>query len=116
VETYDDLIATARARQGARIDERAAFDLTAGPEVQLSVRLPAGLRIGVAAAARQREQTVTAFVAAALTHAVDAQLDPLVGLGDVLVDEVRRGIAAALADGSYAAAAAAVDRAEAASR
>ena len=43
-----------------------------------------------------------------------AQFDPLVGLSDVLVGEVRRLVVGVLADGSYAAAAAWVDRLEAA--
>ncbi len=112
-EGYDALIQLARERlsrpASARLD--AEHDL-GGDEVQLSVRLPAGLRTAVADAANRRGQSVTRFVTEALRKEVHSDADPFAGLAVDLTERIRSALAAAVRAGDYAAAAAAVDAAE----
>ncbi len=84
-----------------------------GPEVQLSVRVPAGLRSAVASTAAAQELTVTAFVDRALRKAVIEANDSFAGLAADLVSSVRFEIRSAINDGTYREASAAVDREEA---
>lgn len=98
---YDRLVAEARGRLVATGRPAGDVDVEAGPEVQLSVRLPRGLRTAVTEVARRRGQTLTQFVTDMLRKTVTAEIDPFAGLATTLTDEVRRELAAAVADGSY---------------
>jgi len=103
-----------RARRGAPNQPRFATpSLDDGPEVQLSVRLPKGLRSAVSATAAERGMTVTAFVDRALHQAVIEANDSFAGLAADLARNVRSEIRSAIDDGTYREAAAEVDRDEA---
>ncbi|MGH9067050.1 MAG: hypothetical protein ACRD0J_06130 [Acidimicrobiales bacterium] len=110
METYEDLIGSARRRLGAR-GPAPEHDL-GGEEVQLSVRLPAGLRTAVADVASGRGQSVTAFVIDTLRQAVTLETDPFAGLASDMATHAREVLAEAVRSGDYAAAAAEVDAAE----
>lgn len=88
-------------------------ELTTGPEVQLSVRVPAGLRSAVAQAAGAQGLSVTAFVERAVRRAVIESSDSFSGLADDLARSLRAELRSALADGAYRDAAQEVDREEA---
>ncbi|MGH9095351.1 MAG: hypothetical protein ACRDXE_09350 [Acidimicrobiales bacterium] len=111
MDSYDRLIGEARAKLGVGTSTWFPFRLD-GPEVQLSVRLPAGLRAAVTEAASRRGQTLTAFVSEILRHAVVADADPFLGMATDLADQIRAALGAAVADGDYATVAAEVDSAE----
>jgi hypothetical protein len=87
--------------------------LDEGPEVQLSVRLPKGLRSAVASTAADQGMTLTAFVDRALHEAVIEANDSFAGLAADLARNVRVEIRSAIDDGTYREASAEVDRAEA---
>lgn len=110
---YDELIQDAR-RQLAPAQDRRLQPLD-GPPVQLSVRMPAGLRQAAVAVAQRHGETLAAFVTELVERAVRADRDPLAGLAADMASATRAELAAALADGSYASAAAEVDAAEATS-
>jgi hypothetical protein len=86
----------------------AAFDY--GPEVQLSVRVPEGLRSAVASTAAAQKMTVTAFVDRALRSAVTEANDSFAGLAADLARNVRAELRAAIDDGTYREASAAVEQ------
>jgi hypothetical protein len=102
------------ARRGAPFPPvTGTSSLDDGPEVQLSVRIPKGLRSGVASTAAAQRLTVTAFVDRALRQAVIEANDSFAGLAADLARNVRFEIRSAIEDGSYREAAAAVEREEA---
>lgn len=84
-----------------------------GPEVQLSVRLPKGLRSAVTSTAANRGMTVTAFVDRALRQAVIEANDSFAGLAADLARGIRSEIRSAIDDGTYREASAEVEREEA---
>lgn len=90
--------------------DTAALDR--GPVVQLSVRVPDALRTAVASTAAAQAVTVSAFVEAALRNAVADANDSFAGEAAELTGLLRAEIAAVIADGTYGAAAAEVDREE----
>jgi hypothetical protein len=101
------------ARQGAPtrpLIETSSLD--GGPEVQLSVRMPIGLRSGIASTAAAQRLTVTAFVDRALRQAVVEANDSFAGLAADLARNVRFEIRSAIGDGSYREASAEVEREE----
>jgi hypothetical protein len=103
-----------QARQGAPTQTPLATpSLDDGPEVQLSVRLPKGLRSAVAATAADRGMTVTAFVDRALHLAVVEANDSFAGLAADLARYLRFEIRSAIDDGTYRQAVAEVERDEA---
>jgi hypothetical protein len=87
--------------------------LDEGSEVQLSVRVPEGLRTAVASTAAARRMTVTAFVESALRRAVTDANDSFAGLATELARRVRAEIRSAIDDGTYRDIADAVGREEA---
>ena len=98
----------------ARLDLPTPLEVYDGPAegedaVQLSVRLSPRLRHDVAQVARRRRQSVTAFVTAALEEAVRVEQDPVAGLAAEMTERFRSKLAAAVASGAYADAAAEVD-------
>lgn len=107
---YESLIQTARQRLGTSppsVDRQLD-----GEEVQLSIRLPAGLRAAVAEVATDRRQSVTAFVTETLRDVVIAATDPFAGLAADMTAHARTALGDAVRSGDYAAAATAVDAAE----
>ena len=110
MEAYDDLVRQARARVRAELVPLRS-DL-GGDEVQMSVRLPAGLRSAVAEVAAGRHRSLTAFVIETLERAVREAADPFAGLAAELAQQARAALAEALDSGAYAEAAAQVDAAE----
>jgi hypothetical protein len=82
-------------------------------EVQLSVRVPEGLRSGVASTANAQGLTVTAFVERALRRAVAEANDSFVGLAADLASNIRAELRSAIEDGAYREAASEVEREEA---
>lgn len=103
-----------QARHGAPIQPRvASTSLDEGPEVQLSVRLPKGLRSAVASTAADRGMTVTAFVDRALHDAVIEANDSFAGLAADLARNVRLEIRSVIDDGTYRQVSAEVEREEA---
>ena len=110
MEGYDDLVRQARAR--ARTELVAPRSELGGDEVQMSVRLPAGLRAAVAEAAGRRQKSVTLFVIEILERAVREESDPFTGLAADLAGHTRALLAEAVGAGRYAEAAAEVDAAE----
>jgi hypothetical protein len=110
MESYEDLIQKARSRV---LSELAPIrSELGGEEVQLSVRLPAGLRAAVADVAARRKQSVTSFVTETLERAVYEASDPFVALAAELARQTRAVLAGAVDSGAYAEAAADVDAAE----
>lgn len=106
---YEVLVTAARKR----VAELRSLSLEhAGDEVQLSVRLPAELRAGVAQVAARRGQSVAAFVKELFERAVREEADPFVGLAADLAVNSRALLAEAVASGAYAQSAADVDEAE----
>ncbi len=113
--SFDEEIAKVRQKLGPRSQTlvEQGIDIDDGPAVQLSVRIPEGLRSAVAATAAAKNQTVTAFVDLALRRAVSVANDTFAGMAADMLDNLRRELAEAVANGEYAEAAQAVDRAEA---
>ena len=110
MESYDELIRKVRARvQTELAPPRAGLG---GEEVQLSIRLPVGLRAAIAETAARRHQSVTAFVTEILERAVREEADPFAGLAAELAVHTRALLAEAVEAGAYAEAAAEVDAAE----
>lgn len=110
MESYADLVEKARARVRSELAPiRSDFG---GEQVQLSVRLPEGLRAAVAGTAARRGQSLTAFVTETLEGAVREASDPFAGLAAELARRTRLAIAEAVESGAYAEAAAAIDAAE----
>jgi len=108
--SYDDLIV--RARSGARTDLPPFRSELGGEQVQLSVRLPEGLRAAVAEVAASRHQSLTAFVIETLERTVREASDPFARLATELARQIRVALGAAVDSGAYAEAAANVDAAE----
>ena len=107
---YDDLINKARSR--ARNDLVPLRSELGGDQVQLSVRLPEGLRAAVAVVAARRDQSLTAFLIETLERAVLEEADPFTGLAADLARQARAVLAEAVESGAYAEAAAEVDGGE----
>ena len=84
-----------------------------GPEVQLSVRVPEGLRTAVASTAAARAMTVAGFVERALQRAVIESNDSFAGLAADLARNVRAEMHSMIGDNTYREAAAEVEREEA---
>jgi hypothetical protein len=84
-----------------------------GPQVQLSVRVPEGLRSSVASTANAQGLTVTAFVERALQRAVAEANDSFVGVAADLARNIRAELRSAMEDGAYREAASEVGREEA---
>ena len=110
MESYQDLIERARSR--ARTELAPFRSELGGEQVQLSVRLPEGLRAAVADVAARRGQSLTAFVIETLERAVREASDPFAGLAAELARQTRVVLAEAVDSGAYAEAAAEVDAAE----
>lgn len=87
--------------------------LNDGPEVQLSVRVPEGLRSAVASTAAVQAMTVTAFVERALQRAVVESNDSFAGLAADLTRNVRTEIRSTIEDNIYREAVAEVEQEEA---
>lgn len=110
MESYADLVEKARARVRAELGPlRSEFG---GEQVQLSVRLPEGLRAAVADTAARRGLSLTAFVTETLEQAVHEASDPFAGLAADLARRTRAALATAIESGAYADAAAEIDAAE----
>jgi hypothetical protein len=110
VEYYDDLVRRARAR--ARAELAPLRTELGGDEVQMSVRLPVGLRTAISDAAARNQKSVTGFVIEILERAVTEESDPFAGLAADLAGHTRALLAEAVEAGDYADAAAEVDAAE----
>jgi hypothetical protein len=110
VDGYEDLVEKARSR--VRSELAPIGSALGGEQVQLSVRLPEGLRVAVAQAAARRHQSLTGFVIETLERAVHEDSDPFAGLAADLAREARAVLAEAVDSGAYAEAAAAIDAAE----
>ncbi|MGH9065585.1 MAG: hypothetical protein ACRD0L_16750 [Acidimicrobiales bacterium] len=110
MEDYERLIEVARRRLGAR-PVAPRRDL-GGAEVQLSVRVPAGLRAAVAEVAALSNRSVTTFVTDVLSSAVAIETDPFAGLAADMTAHTRAVLGEAVRSGDYAAAAASVEAAE----
>jgi hypothetical protein len=80
--------------------------------VQISFRVSPRLREELAAAARNRRQSVTAFVTEVLEDAVRVERDPFAHLAADMTARFRRRLGEAVESGTYAEAAAEVDRME----
>jgi predicted transcriptional regulator len=80
--------------------------------VQISFRVDPQLREDLAAVARQRRQSVTAFVTEVLEAAVRTEQDPFAHLAAGMTERFRRRLGEAVESGAYADAAAEVDRLE----
>lgn len=81
----------------------------------MSIRVPVGLRDAVNDTARRRGQTLTALMTELLVATLGAERDPFVALASDLAEHTRNELAAAVASGDYASAAADVDTGDAAS-
>jgi hypothetical protein len=103
------------ARAGATSAQRTpdTSSLHDGPEVQLSVRVPEGLRSAVTATAVAQEITVTAFVHQVLLQAVIEASDSFAGLAADLSRNIRAELRSTIEDGTYREASADVEREEA---
>jgi hypothetical protein len=110
VTSYEELIEKARSR--ARTELAPFRSELGGEQVQLSVRLPEGLRAAVADVAARRRQSLTAFVIETLERAVHEEADPFAGLATELARQARLVLAEAVDSGAYAEAAAEIDAAE----
>jgi hypothetical protein len=111
-DDFDDLVRRTRAR----VDLPGPIEAYEGEDdvepVQLSVRLPPRLRHDIAQVAKQRGQSVTAFVIESLEDAVDAAQNPIAGLAARMTAEFRSRLGRAVESGAYADAAAEIDQAE----
>ncbi|MGH2929819.1 MAG: hypothetical protein ACRDL8_16580 [Solirubrobacteraceae bacterium] len=112
VLSFEEAIRAARKEAPARGGSVGTSAIDDGPEVQLSVRLPAGLRASLAATAANQGTTVTAFVTGALRRATVEANDSFAGLAADLLDDLRGQLRSAIDDGAYREAAAEVDRDE----
>ncbi len=103
------------ARRGASTRDHPVdtSSLDDGPEVQLSVRVPEGLRSAVSSTAANQRITVTAFVDRALHRAVVEANDSFAGFASELSRHVRAEIRSTVEDGTYREASAEVEREEA---
>lgn len=110
---FADVIEAARQAAPAREGPSEASALGGGPEVQLSVRVPAGLRSAVGSTANAQGLTMSAFVEQALRRAVSEANDSFAGLAADLARNVRAELRSAIGDGSYRDSAAEVEREEA---
>jgi len=110
---FADAIEAARRATSAQEGPLDKPSLHVGPEVQLSVRVPEGLRSNVASTANAQGLTVTAFVERALQRAVAEANDSFVGLAADLASNVRAELHSAIEDGAYREAASEVEREEA---
>ncbi|MCA1841852.1 MAG: hypothetical protein LC792_01425 [Actinobacteria bacterium] len=108
--SYEELIEKARSR--ARTELPPFRSELGGEQVQLSVRLPEGLRAAVADAAGRRHQSLTAFVIETLERVVREESDPFAGLAAELARQARLVLGEGVDSGAYAAAAAEIDAAE----
>lgn len=113
VSRFSDAIEAARGNAATRRPSLDTSSLNGGPEVQLSVRVPEGLRSAVASTAGFQALTVTAFVARALERAVIEFNDSFAGLAADLASNVRAEIRSTVEDNTYRSAATEVDREEA---
>lgn len=104
---YERLIG--EARQRLNLGEDSSPVEQGGEEVQLSVRLPVGLRDAANDLARRRGQTLTGLVTELLVTALDATRDPFAALAVDLAELTRQELAAAIAAGDYGEAAAQID-------
>lgn len=111
--SYDLLIDEAKRRLDVPREE-PLLDLD-GEDVQMSVRLPVGLRDAVNDLARRRGQTLSAFVTELLVKAVGSDRDPFVALASDLAKHTRGALATAVEVGDYAGAADEVDAQDATS-
>lgn len=75
----------------------------------MSVRVPVGLRDAANDMAARRGQTLTALMTELLAAALHAERDPFVALASDLAEHTRQELAAAVATGDYAGAAAEID-------
>jgi len=110
VERYEDLVEKARSRVRAELGPLRSE--LGGEQVQLSVRLPEGLRAAVAESAARRHQSLTAFVIETLERAVREEADPFTRLAAELARQAREVLAEAVDSGAYAEAAAEIDASE----
>lgn len=103
------------ARQGVPVPKTTVSTSTLqdGPEVQLSVRVPQGLRSAIASTANAQSLTVTTFVERALRRSVAEANDSFAGLAADLARHVRAELRSAIDEGAYSDAAAEVEREEA---
>jgi hypothetical protein len=110
---FSDAIEAARRSSARSGQPFNTSSLGVGPEVQLSVRVPEGLRSAVASTAAAQTMTVTAFVEQALRRAVIEFNDSFAGLAADLERNVRAEIRSTVEDNTYREAAAEVEREEA---
>ena len=113
ISKFSEAVEAARGARPARRGELDTSSLHDGPEVQLSVRVRAGLRAAVASTANAQGTTVTAFVEQVLQRAVIEANDSFAGLSADLAANMRAELHAVLKDGAYREAASEVDREEA---
>lgn len=109
MDDYDRLINEAKRRLTVAGGD-PGLDLD-GNEVQLSVRIPSGLRNALNSIARRRGVTLTALETGVFLDTVGSERDPFVALAADLADNTRAELSTAVARGDYAAAAAAIDTA-----
>jgi hypothetical protein len=112
VSRFSEAIEAARLSSPPRNQTVDTLHLDAGPEVQLSVRMPENLRAAVASTAAARRTTVTAFVAGALRRAVVEANDSFGGLRDELSRHAIAEIRSVVDDGTYRSISAEVEREE----
>lgn len=110
---FSDAIETARQEAPSQRQSLDTASLRDGREVQLSVRVPEGLRLAVASTAAVQGMTVTAFVERALRRAVIESNDSFAGLAAELARHVRDELHSLIGDSTYREAAADVEREEA---
>jgi hypothetical protein len=113
VSRFAEAIEAARLGTSVQEGPRDTSSLHDGPEVQLSVRVPKGLRSSVASTANAQGLTVTAFVERALQRAVAEANDSFAGLAADLARNIRAELRSAIEDGAYREAASEVEREEA---
>lgn len=108
-----DAVEEARRGTAAHVGTLDRSGLHAGPEVQLSVRVPEGLRSAVTRCANAQGTTVTGFVERVLQRAVVEANDSFAGLAATLASNLRAELRSAIKDCAYREAAAEVEREEA---
>jgi hypothetical protein len=113
VSRFAEAIEAARRGMPAQEEPLDTDSLDGGPLVQLSVRVPQGLRSSVASTASARGLTVTAFVERALRREVAEANDSFVGLAAELTRNIRAELRSAVEDGAYRDAASEVEAEEA---
>ncbi len=110
---FSDAIRTARHEAPSQRQSLDTSTLHDGPEVQLSVRVPEGLRTAVASTAAAQAMTVAGFVERALQRAVIDSNDSFAGLAADLARTVRAEVHSMIGDDTYREAASEVEREEA---